>query len=69
MSKPAINVEQLADNDLQSAIDKISSKINLEVDRTCERANQLLARYGLKCKMQIAIYQDDETSSSDRIKE
>lgn len=55
MTKRHINVDKLGDKQLETAIQKISAQINSDVDETCERVNQLLSRYGLRCKMQIAI--------------
>jgi hypothetical protein len=55
MSKRHINVDNLGDKQLETAIQKISAQINSDVDATCDKVNQLLSRYGLRCKMQIAI--------------
>ena len=55
MTKRKINVNKLGDTQLETAISKISEQINSEVDATCDKVNKLLSRYGLKCKMQIAI--------------
>jgi hypothetical protein len=55
MAKRKINVSKLDDSQLETAIHKISEQINSEVDATCDKVNKLLSRYGLKCKMQIAI--------------
>lgn len=65
-----INVEKMTDEQLETAIVKLSNKITTDVDAVCERANELLKRYGLSCKMQIVIEQlnlDDTTKNHDKI--
>lgn len=51
----AISVDKLSEVQLEEAIKKISDKITTDVDMVCDKANLLLKRYGLSCKMQIVI--------------
>jgi len=53
MINRTIDVNKLDDEQLNMAIEKISGKITAEVDATCDRVNELINRYGFKCKMQI----------------
>jgi hypothetical protein len=53
--KRPIDVEKLGNEQLEIAISKISNQITSDVDATCEKANELLSRYGLKCKMAVVI--------------
>lgn len=66
----AINVDKLDEKQLETAIDRISSKITTDIDEVCDKANKLLARYGLCCKMQIVIEElktSDITEKHDKI--
>ena len=63
-NKRSIDVDNLSDDQLEIAITKISNQINKEVDLTCEKANALLSRYGLICKMQILIESATEAKDS-----
>lgn len=60
-----VSIEKLDDKQLEKTIDKISAKINKEVDATCSKVNQLLARYGLQCKMQIVFEELDSNTQAD----
>lgn len=55
MDKRVIQVNKLDNEQIEMAIQKISEHINDEVDATCNKVNELLIRYGLKCKMKIVI--------------
>lgn len=65
----AINVEGLTEEQLAQTIDKLGQIIRNDVDATCDKANQLLSRYGLACKMQIVIDEADKLNElHDKIK-
>jgi len=55
----AIDVEKLGDEQLENAINKISNQITGDIDNICNKANELLNRYGLQCKMQIVIEESE----------
>jgi hypothetical protein len=68
--KRKINIDKLDNNQLETAIEKISIEINKEVDYACEKANKLLNRYGLQCKMAVvieALKNDAEAGIHDKI--
>lgn len=50
-----VNVENMSEETLESAINEISSKIIAMAKHTEEEANRLLFIYGLECKMSIEI--------------
>ena len=54
MIRRKINVENLTDEQLEAAVSAISVKVGEITQEAIKQANQLLARYGLECKMQIA---------------
>lgn len=54
-SRRAIDVEKLSDEQLNKAIDALSTKIRAKVDTTCNEINDMLERYGMTCRMEVAI--------------
>jgi hypothetical protein len=54
-SQRSIDVEKLSDEQLSKAIDALSTKIRAKVDVTCSEINQMLERYGMTCRMEVAI--------------
>lgn len=58
-----INVEKLTQEQLENAINQVSKQIQEEVDATCSKVNKLLNRYGLECRMEIAIEEIDKQDS------
>ena len=64
-----INVEGLTEEQMEQAINRVGQLIRDDVDATCERANRLLSRYGMACKMQIVIDEADKLNElHDKIK-
>jgi hypothetical protein len=70
MNDRKINTDALSEDQLEASIKKLTQVIDKDVNETCERVNQLLARYGLKCKMQL-VFQNlddfDEPVTHDKI--
>lgn len=60
MNTKKVNVEKMSETQLNKAIKSISERITKNVDQTCEKANKLLSKYGLKCKMQIIITEQEQ---------
>ena len=54
-TKNTVNIEKLNNKQLEVEVKKVSDKIISYVDKTCDRANKLLKKYGLSCKMSIVI--------------
>jgi hypothetical protein len=56
-----IDLEKLTKEQFQASIDKLIQQVDKEVDKSCGKVNQLLAKYGLKCKMQIVLEHLDDS--------
>ena len=56
-----INVDQLTEEQLQTAIDTIGGNMRKDVDEICEKYKKLLKRYGLTCKMDVHIGEEEQT--------
>jgi len=50
-----VDIEKLADENLQEISDRIGEKVRTIVDNAVEEVNKILAIYGMEAKMEIAI--------------
>jgi hypothetical protein len=55
-----VDVEKLDEKEFSAMMSVISSKITKITDEACEKANKLLAVYGIKAKMQIVFEKDEQ---------